>query len=98
MKKFWDWIKPKLVWIGLGAGAVLSVLVAILTFGRSQPRLGKPPKRPELDDIKDVEIPDVKTDLDTDFNDKPKDDFDKAKAKPNKHAKDDIDDLNKMFS
>lgn len=97
MKKFWSWLKPKLVWILTGAGIVLSVVIALLTFGRSKPRFGKPPKRPELDDIKDVEVPDVKTDLDTDFNDKPADDFEKDKAKPNEKAEDDIKDLNKMF-
>jgi hypothetical protein len=94
MQKFWTWLKPKLVWILAGAGIVLGGVTALLTFGRSRPRFGKPPPRPELEDPKDVVVPDVKTD----FNDKPADDYKKDKAKPNKKPEDDIDDLNDRFS
>ena len=98
MQKLWTWLKPKLLWIALGAGAVLSVVIAVLTLGRKRPRFGKPPPRPELEDPKDVVIPDVKTDFKTDFNDKPKDDYDKTKAAENKKPEDDVDDLNDRFS
>ena len=98
MQKVWTWLKPKLVWIALGAGAVLSVVIAMVTLGQKRPRFGKAPPRPELEDPKDVVVPDVKTDFKTDFNDKPADDFEEKKVEANEDPDDDIDDLNAEFS
>jgi len=93
MKKFWDWLKPKLVWIAGGAAAVVGLLLAIVTLGRSR-QVGKAPPRPELDEVKDVEIPDVKTDFET----KPADEYAEKKVEPKKNGNDVIDDLNDSFS
>ena len=98
MQQFWTWLKPKLVWILAGAGLVLGGVITVLTLGRSRPRFGKAPPRPELEDPKDVVVPDVKTDFKTDFNDKPADDFKKEKVEENEDPDDDIADLNAEFS
>jgi len=96
MAKFWAWLKPKLIWIAAGAGAIISLLIAIATLGRSRPigGGGKPPPRPELEDVPDVKVPDVKTDFET----KPADKYEEKKAEPKRNGQDVIDDLNNSFN
>ena len=98
MQKFWAWLKPKLVWILAGAGIVLGGVITILTLGRSRPKFGKPPKRPELDDVPDVHVPDVDTDFKTDLDDTVADDYEKDKVKAGDKTDDQVmDNLNDEF-
>lgn len=93
MKKVWGWLKPKLVWILAGAGLVLGFVVTLLTLGQAKPGRGKLPKRPDLPDPEDVKVPDVNTD----FNDKPADDYEEKKADENENPDEDVADLNGRF-
>ena len=70
----------------------------VMMPGRRRLRPGKTPPRPTLKEPGDVEVPDVNTNINTDFNTKPADEYESAKAKANTKAAEDIDDLNKMFA
>ena len=95
MNKLWEKIKPKLVWVLAGAGAVLSVVIAVVTFGRSKKQrvFGNAPPRPELDDPKAPDIPVV----DLSFDDKPADTYKKNKTPTSKKMSSVINDLNADF-
>jgi hypothetical protein len=98
MQKFWTWLKPKLVWILSGAGIVLGIVITIVTFGRSRPKFGKPPDRPKLKDVPDVNLPEVSTDFKTDLNDTVADDYKEVKAEADDRTDDEVmDHLNNKF-
>lgn len=91
MTKLMEWLKPKLVWIISGAAAVVAAFVAIATLMRSKkPRVRSTIPRPELEDPKEVVVPEVKTD----FNDRPADDYKDKKVVPSTDKSKVIDDLN----
>ena len=99
MKKAWEWFKPKIVWIASGAATIVGLVVMFIAMGRRRRKIGggAVPTRPNLKVVKNVEIPTVRTDLDTDFNDKPADDFAKAKTAPSDDKAKVIKDLNRDF-
>lgn len=100
MKSLWDKIKYRAKWILFGIGFAVTIGISILTLGREQPMFGKPPKkpkRPEFKPVKDVDIPDVNLDLNTDFEDKPMNKYEESKAKPSEYSDALISNLNKEF-
>jgi|OM-RGC.v1.031168165 hypothetical protein len=81
MKKAWNWIKPKLVWIALGAGAVLSAVIALVTLGRSRPQFGgKAQDRPNLPEVPHVDVPTVDTNFSSDLNTDVVEDYEEKKV------------------
>jgi len=93
MQKLWTWLKPKLVWILAGIGLVLGGILTLVSWGNIGPPRRKFPERPELDDPKDVVVPDVTTS----FEDKPVDRYEEKKRPENVTPDADVADLNSRF-